>query len=236
MSAPFTVLYDDSPFILTSKTAAHHNRLNWRAQVLLQQNSQALSGCRVLDLASHDGRFSYACLRLGATSVLGLEARPHLVQHAEANLRALGVAEQRWQFMCGDLFELLLTLQPGQFDTVLCLGFIYHTARQIELLAQLQRLKPRFLVLDARVHDGDDGSETAALHFTTEDPSKESCTCAADGVVAVPNRAFLELFCAQLGMDADFVDWSDQGIEDWTKLKDYRSGRRLSCLARRSRP
>ena len=134
-----------------------------------------------------------------------------------------------------ELAEQLPRLQPGQFDTVLCLGFIYHTARQIELLAQLRRLEPRFLVLDARIHNDDAGSEAAALHFTTEDPNKESCTCVDDGVVAVPNRAFLELFCVQLGLETTFVDWHEQGIVDWTKLKDYRSGRRVSCLAQRPR-
>ncbi len=33
-------------------------------------------------MASHDGRFSYAALRLGAAHVTGVEGRAHLVAHA----------------------------------------------------------------------------------------------------------------------------------------------------------
>ena len=232
MAAPFTVRFEDSPFMGSSTTGAHQNRLNWRARVLLEQNELAVRDRRVLDLASHDGRFSYACTQFGAESVTGVESRPHLVANAESNMRALEIEPHRCEFVCADVFDYLPTVEPGQFDTVLCMGFIYHTARQIELLAQLQRLRPRYLVLDARIHPNQAGSDAAALHFATEDPDKESCTSVADGVVAVPTLAFLELFCAQLGMEAELVDWKAQGIENWKKLKDYRDGRRVSLLAR----
>jgi len=85
----FDIDYEDSPFLRTSKTAAHSNRLNWRCEILLTRNKERIEGQRVLDLASHDGRFSYACLKLGATHVTGVEVRHHLVEFATRNLISL---------------------------------------------------------------------------------------------------------------------------------------------------
>jgi predicted RNA methylase len=38
-----------------------------------------ISGARVLDLASHDGRWSYAFAGVGAASVVGIEGRQEMI-------------------------------------------------------------------------------------------------------------------------------------------------------------
>ena len=75
MKSDFYVDYKDTPFLETGKIKAEAlpYRLNWRCEILLTRNQEAINGKRILDLASHDGVFSYACLKLGASHVTGVE-------------------------------------------------------------------------------------------------------------------------------------------------------------------
>jgi SAM-dependent methyltransferase len=147
----FTIDYGDTPFLRTSQTNPNPVRLNWRCEMLLTRNRAILENARVLDLASHDGRFSYACLQLGARSITGIEGRPHLVENARENLKGLGIDESRFRFEVGDIFEWLPKFEPGSFDVILCFGFLYHTTRQVEFFQQMERLAPRHLILDTNV-------------------------------------------------------------------------------------
>jgi SAM-dependent methyltransferase len=147
----FQIDYAGTPFLESSKTGAEANRLNWRAEILLTRNQHVIRGRKVLDLASHDGRFSYACLQLGASMVIGVEARPHLVRNAQENLLKLGCSKDSFQVLEDDVFEYLPKVAHGDFDTILCLGFFYHTVRQVELAKEFRRIGPRHLILDTFV-------------------------------------------------------------------------------------
>ena len=83
-------------FYETSETSSFPWRLNLRHEAVIAQNADLFPGARVLDLASHDGRWSMAALEAGASSVLGIEARPELVANAETTLRRYGVDESRF--------------------------------------------------------------------------------------------------------------------------------------------
>jgi len=154
MGRGFCVDYEGTPFLETSKTAAHPNRLNWRCEILLTRNREAITGRKILDLASHDGRFSYACLELGASHVTGVEGRQHLVQSANDNLIGLGCKPERFCFIEGDVFDYLHNAKPNGFDTVLCFGFFYHTVRQNELIAQVRRIQAQCFLLDTFIARG----------------------------------------------------------------------------------
>jgi 2-polyprenyl-3-methyl-5-hydroxy-6-metoxy-1,4-benzoquinol methylase len=151
MPKTFTVDFENTPFLSSSETGQIPNRLNWRAEILLTKNRPLIENRRILDLGSHDGRFSYACLRLGASHVTGVEGRGHLVQNARNNLRATGYNEQIFTMLEDDVFRYLPTAEPETFDTILCLGFFYHTTRQIELLREIVRLRPAYFIIDTYV-------------------------------------------------------------------------------------
>ena len=73
------MFFDDYPlFYETSKTASSKARLNVRHQAIIEANRDILKDARVLDLASHDGRWSFAALKAGAAHVTGVEARPRM--------------------------------------------------------------------------------------------------------------------------------------------------------------
>ena len=116
--------FDEYPsFFHTSATAAFPNRLNERYRACIEWNRPIISGKRVVDIASHDGRWSFAAIKAGASHVVGLEARDHLVKAAQSNLREYGVSENSFRFVLGDAFETIDRIEPRSVDTVLCLGF-----------------------------------------------------------------------------------------------------------------
>jgi predicted RNA methylase len=152
----FQINYEHSPFLETGKITAETspNRLNWRCEILLARNRAAIAGKRVLDLASHDGVFSYACLKLGASHVTGVEGRESLIKSAADNLIALGCSPEQFNFVQGDVFDYLKEVKAGEFNTILCFGIIYHTIRQTELLTEAKRIRPDFLILDTFLQRG----------------------------------------------------------------------------------
>jgi len=137
-------------FRVTSRTAASAARLNLRHEAMIAANRDILTGARVLDLASHDGRWSYAALQAGAAHVTGVEARRPLVQNARETFREYGVPRGSYEFIRGDMFQVLAK-KRFKVDVVLCLGFMYHTLRYLELLKGIRDLAPKYLVLDTKV-------------------------------------------------------------------------------------
>jgi hypothetical protein len=140
--------FDQFPrFYRTSSTAPETARLNLRYEAIIGENRDIFAGAKVLDLASHDGRWSLAVLAAGARSVTGIEARPGLVKGAERNLAEYGYGADRARFLTGDVHQVLHT-QDFDADVVLCLGFLYHTLRYNELLGGIRRTGARHLIID----------------------------------------------------------------------------------------
>lgn len=153
-SAPSTTVrfFDAHPqFYSTSQTGADADRLNDRFRAIVEDNDDILRGSRLLDIASHDGRWSFAALHAGAKHVTGIEIRPYLVENSRANMRAGGIDETRFDFICGDALEEIARLSPGQFDVVMCLGYLYHTVHLPQLILQIGRLKPAHVILDTQL-------------------------------------------------------------------------------------
>lgn len=228
----FPAFYD------TSETSSFPWRLNLRHEAVIAQNADLFSGARVLDLASHDGRWSMAALEAGASSVLGIEARPELVVNAESTLRRYGVDESRFRFVAGDLFEVLAREQP-QVDVVLCLGFLYHTLRHNELLTRIRRTGAHHVVLDTEIHRG----EQPVVWLDAEQVERQGNAVAdefswGDTVLTGrPTLPALELLARAQGFSVERLsDWDgllrDNPQAD--QVRDYRIGRRATLRLSRS--
>jgi hypothetical protein len=61
----------------------------------------------VLDLASHDGRYSFAALKSGAAHVTGVEVRQSLIDGAQDAFAFYGQDPKTYGFLRGDVFEVL---------------------------------------------------------------------------------------------------------------------------------
>lgn len=144
------MFFDAYPrFYDTSVTRATQGRLNMRYEAIFAENRDLFGGARVLDIASHDGRWSLAALASGATSVVGIEGRDHLVANAAESLRHYGYGPDQFRFIVGDVHEVL-NAQDLDVDVVLCLGFLYHTMRYSELFRGIRRSNARHVIIDTK--------------------------------------------------------------------------------------
>lgn len=222
--------FDQYPrFFETSTTTATANRLNERYRAIIEANRDAIAGARVLDIASHDGRWSFAAMRAGARSVTGIEARQHLVEASNENLREFGDARR---FMLGDAYDLLDRIEPESIDTVMCLGFFYHVTDHMLLLSKIERLKARNLIIDTAVS----ADARPVVLFQREDHELESDAAktsdAQKAVLAgIPSKAALDLMLSSFGWKPRYYDWHSAGIASWREIEDYQEGTRVTLRA-----
>jgi hypothetical protein len=149
--AEASMFFDSFPrFYETAQTRSAQGRLNLRYEAIFAQNADIFAGARVLDIASHDGRWSLAALQTGAAEVIGIEAREDLVEAARENLDLFAPAGGQYEFRVGDVFKVLAD-EKFDVDVVLCLGFLYHTLRYSELMRRIRDLDPRYLIVDTAV-------------------------------------------------------------------------------------
>ena len=223
--------FDQYPrFFSTSVTNSTPNRLNERHRACIASNEAIIRGKRVLDIASHDGRWSFAASVAGARHVLGIEARDHLVESANANMRAYNVPGDRFRFVQGDVFAELDHVEPNCIDTVLCFGFLYHTIEHLVLLRKIARLNPAHVILDTMITLDRD----KLVRLSIEEVEEEADAVAIPGLRHViggaPSRSALELMLASLGWSWTYYDWHHAGIKCWDDISDYHDGGRVTLV------
>jgi predicted nicotinamide N-methyase len=228
-----SMFFDDHPrFYTTSHTASKSGRLNLRYEAIFAENRDILEGAKVLDIASHDGRWSLAALASGAKSVVGIEARPDLVEHAVANLDHYGYGPDRYRFVTGDVHEVLAA-QDFDVDVVLCLGFLYHTLRYNELLHGIRKANARHVLIDTQASQMmKRGARIRLLHEQTRRQRAAAVDDYAHGTSVLtgrPNFAAIRTIMDAYGYRVD-------RLSDWDGLlRDNPELRGCSDYARRSR-
>lgn len=225
-----SLFFDEYPrFYETSHTSPSSERLNLRYEAIFAENREVLHGARVLDISSHDGRWSLAALRTGAASVVGVEARPELVELAKENMVHYEVDPASYSFIAGDVFDVLAK-RPPEVDVVMCLGFLYHTLRYNELLFRIAELKPRQIILDTEV-----ALQTGKLIRIQRERAEIERNAAVDDftvggqvLVGKPSIAALRLMMSSYGYEVErFSDWpgllrdnpemNNQAVDDYRR-------------------
>jgi hypothetical protein len=233
------MFFDDHPeFLETSHTAASKSRLNLRHLAIIEENQDILRGRSVVDIASHDGRWSYAALEAGASRVIGIEGRQSLVKAARRTLAAKGVPKSRYTMVRGDVHRRML--QPDIVgDVVLCLGFLYHTARYVELMAGIRSTGAEYVIVDTRVIPDAAGP---VVELRTEGTGGQALAIkdqfALDGQVisAVPSEAAVVLMLGAAGYDVDRrTDWPGLLAQhpEARAVSQYARGTRVTFRAKR---
>lgn len=219
-------------FHATSTTDTRGERLDYRHRALIGRMQPVIEGRRVLDLASHDGRWSFAALCAGARHVTGVEGKPYLVSHAEESFAQYEVPAERHRFVVGDCLATLPTLERGAFDTVFCFGFLYHTLHHYDLLRAVTALGPSVLVIDSLLVLDDRAAivlgyddwrlEGAALPETADEERT---------LVGVPTPRGLQLMLGHLGWESRFLPNPEPSTPSWEGITDYQAGRRKVLVA-----
>ena len=233
--------FDQYPrFFETSETFAYPSRLNLRHAAIFGENQDLFEGRRVLDIASHDGRWSFAALQAGAASVVGIEGRPELVEAANATFVDYGVAPERYRFIADDVYHALAE-EAWEFDVVMCLGFLYHTLRYNELMARIRACGPTHLLIDTEVHV----AAAPVAHLRVEDIGPQRNAVAdelAHGSAVLsgkPSVAGLRTILGAYGFEIErFSDWPGlirDNPEHAKEVGNYRRGRRVTVRCRAQR-
>lgn len=104
-------------------------RLNERHRRIVVPLVPQIAGARVLDLAAHDGRWSYAFAAAGAAQVVGIEGRQDLIdrfaQFPQSDFAA------RVTLRCDDIFDgMEQAIAAGErFDVVAVLACVFRSMR-----------------------------------------------------------------------------------------------------------
>jgi 16S rRNA G966 N2-methylase RsmD len=220
-------------FYQTSQIGATRNRLNARYKVLIEGNQEFIKNQRILDIASHDGRWSFAALKNGANHVLGIEGRPHLVKNAVINMRKYGVPKKQYRFIPGDIFDQIIKINKNTIDTVFCFGFFYHTLHHMDLLTKIKQLNPKHLILDTNISK----SPQPIIEAVMEDTRGEGAAIRKSNhrhqtVVGHPSRSALEMMLKSSGFTFSYYDWKENNRSDWSHLQDYRNGKRVTLICK----
>ena len=233
------MFFNDYPrFTETSATASNKRRLALRHEALFGSNAEVFTGARVLDIASHDGRWSMAALQAGAAHVTGIEANSELVKSAQETFRHYDVSSDSYRFIDDDIFDVLGDPQGHDVDVdvVMCLGFIYHTLRYQELFSGARALNPRHFLVDTAVIVHDE----AMVKLRAEDVGKESSgldhtfTRAGRLITGRPSVSALEMLLETHGFTVvDRFDWNgflERDHPNAKAVRSYREGRRVTWL------
>lgn len=243
-----TDFFDRFPrFYETSGVGAWPHRLSCRYEAIVNNNRGIFDGARVLDLASHDGRWSMAALDAGATHVTGVEARPTFVEAAITNFEFYGVARNRYAFMLADLNHL--TDAQGKYDVVLCLGYFYHTINHMALFEYLRSTEAEYLILDGMVEPVDE----PVIKVYAEDITSPGNGISNQGtwggqiMVGHPSPTALGMMLSHAGYGGTFYDWQsllsrrripfhlDREHGPDNPLGDYARGARVTIVASKQR-
>ena len=215
--------YDRFPrFLETSGTRSTADRLNARYHVLVHENRDLLAGATVLDLASHDGLFSFAALMTDAERVIGIEREPTLTQKAHENMEYYGVSPSRYSFIVGNLFDLIDRIEDC--DVVFCFGIFYHVNDHVALLSKIAERAPRTMILDTNVSKLGGPVIELRSTFAGGEP--------LPGVPfeGHPTKAALDVMLSSFGWTYEYFDWQRSGHVDAEQMLDYRNGKRVSAV------
>jgi len=230
----FAVDFRNSPW--ASSDIPGMNRLNWRSEIMFTRNKERIVGKRILDLACANGRLSFPCLALGAASVVGVEGRQSRIDVGQKRFAQLPYGN-KMTFVLDDVFNFLDQVKPGTFDVILCLGFLYHTTRQVDFFRACQRLKPETVFVDTSVAKNywwfgkNMFGKPPALFLGREDATRESDTIDPDSIMYWPTTSYIETMFDYIGYGWRRLAFKGAGITDWTALPDYKKGIRAAYIA-----
>jgi hypothetical protein len=228
-----------SDFPRYSARAKAINRLNKRHDFLITPYVSEIAGSRVLDLAAHDGRWSYALSSAGAAEVLGVEWRSELI--AQFDAYPDGDAKDRITLIQGDVYEALpeLIREGRTFDVVSVYGLYYHLMDHYGLLKLIKQVSPRLVIIDSEFFLSPD----AAVRMQVEDPTNKLNSIEHEAgqeqaPVGFPSHAAMEMMATSLGYDVTWADWDvvpeDQreGIFAYFRPEPQHWKRRSTCALR----
>lgn len=198
----------------------HVDRLNWRYAHIVEPLKAEISGARILDLGSHDGRWPLAYADAGAREVVGIEGRASLVEKFNG---FPGRNKDRVDMRVGDFVVEMdkLIAQNETFDIVSCLGVFYHTTHHYKIMCQMAAFRPKLIILDSELLR----TPEPVIRITKENPASDMNTIqqfpGQDRTpIGIASMAALRVMVSSVGYAIHEVEWAVPE-QDRTSVGDY---------------
>lgn len=212
------------------------HRMNMRHAFIIEPFLKDLGGARVLDLAAHDGRWSYALAAAGALEVIGVEVRPELVSQF-SDMPQDGHAA-KVELRVGDLFDALQNYvrEEQTFDVIAIYGVLYHVMDHFLLLRRVTALRPKLVIVDSEFITGS-SPMIQMVRERTDNPLNAIEATANQEVtmVGIPSVGAMEAMADVLGYRCFWLDWEAVAPGQRVGLSDYYRDarkRRRTCYLR----
>lgn len=144
--------FDQYNPITHENTDLNHSlaRLNKRHIGIIESVSNLYKDATVLDIACANARWSFACLKAGASYVDAIEPRENMITTANEIFKKYNIDKMKYKFHRGSVFDVLPTLHTP-YDIVLLMGFLGHTYKHPELFSLIKKTKSKFLIIDSGI-------------------------------------------------------------------------------------
>lgn len=212
------------------------DRMNARHKMIIKPLEHEIQGRRVLDLASHDGRWAYAFAAAGASEVVGIEGRQELIDRFPEFPR--GDLRKKITLICDDIFDgMQKQIDAGEsFDVVGVLGILYHVMDHFRLFQLVRKLKPKLVIVDSEFALRP-GQVIMLVRERTDNElnSIPQIEGQEKALIGIPSFSAMEAMADVLDYDITWVDWETLPAGKRKFVGDYyrpESKRRGTCLLR----
>lgn len=210
--------------------------MNKRYDALIAPFGADISDARVLDLASHDGRWCYAFAGTGAASVVGIEGRSEMIakfaDYPDETLKSKVTLRE------GDLFEgMEAAIAAGEtYDVVGVFGILYHVMDHFRMFQLIRRLQPKLVIVDSEFM-----LRSAPMMMLKTERTSNVLNAIPQyegqerAIKAVPSFKAMERMAEALAFSCEWVDWNARAEDDRRGVSDYyrpEDMRRGTCALR----
>ncbi|WP_299872896.1 DUF1698 domain-containing protein [uncultured Sulfitobacter sp.] len=213
--------------------AKHLARQRQRHAFLIEPFLDDIKGAKVLDIAAHDGRWSYALAEAGAESVLGIEGRADLVELFDELPDS--AAKERVTLAAEDLFDALdrLIAEKQTFDVVALFGIMYHVMDHFRIVRQCVQLSAKLIIIDSEFMKG----VNPYIQMVKERTDVEiNATPQIGGqeiaIKGVMSSAAMERIAEALSYEIEWLPWENLPKENRTVVRDYFRGPQKKMVRR----
>lgn len=234
----------NSPFLITDTRLKrwaipyHHECVNARINVLLDNNQKFIKDKSILDIGSHTGIFSFAALQLGANFIHGIDAEKITIERCKNLFSNEDLSSSKYKFEVENIINFLENVEENAYDTIFCFGVMYYMTEPYRLLSLMARAARESILIDTftAAYAALQGRDAAKTHPHLTDhilnlPLMITCPTQSKkkdyylpesfsrkghnlSLTNLPTQAMLELWFESLNLSWKPLNWSDYIIRD----------------------
>lgn len=177
-TAKYPEVFEQGELPLIGTNAKHgflkhpkHKHLDMRFERLFDAQPQCWKNQNVLEMACHNGRWAMAALASGASHVDGFDIQQDYANTA-TKICGKRFPEDKFRFWKDDFRDANCYMKreaaPGQYDTITCLGLLYHLYDRLTVFQLVAGLKPKYFIVETFCMEKCEDQPMVRLNFGTD--------------------------------------------------------------------